>query len=202
MNGKIRIAILASGRGSNAQKIVEYSKQAQSSYEVSCILSNRKSAGVLDFARNEGIRSRHVPKKMYSSEFELLEYLFDQKVDLIVLAGFLKLIPKFLVEAFPKRIINIHPALLPKYGGKGMYGRHVHQAVFNAEENTSGMTIHYVDEHYDQGEIIFQVSRRITSSKSPNEIGERVLELEHCFYSKVVDGVSRKVMQSNMLNAK
>ena len=197
MNQKTRVAIFASGRGSNAQKIVECSKHEHSNFEVACILSNRKNAGVLDFARDHGIKCKFIPKKIFSSDYLLLEYLFDQKIDLIVLAGFLKLIPKFLVHAYPKRIMNIHPALLPKYGGKGMYGHHVHKAVYDAKESHSGMTIHYVNEMYDKGEIIFQIARKISADDTPDDIAQKVLELEHQFYPKLVDGVAWKISQNH-----
>ena len=183
-----RIAILASGTGSNARKIVEH-LQDNELIEVVLIASNRKSAKVLDMASNHGIATRLITRSdFYESEIFLKE-LKDADVDWIVLAGFLWLIPKNLLSAYPHRIVNIHPALLPNYGGKGMYGMNVHKAVKANSEIVSGMTIHLVNENYDEGAIIFQGRTDIESTDTAEDIASKVLKLEHEYYPIVVEGL-------------
>ncbi len=186
----MRIAIFASGTGSNAKKIYQKSL-AEAHFEVSCILSNRKNAKVLDFAEQNNIPHKHFLKREFVDSSEVIRYLRKQNVDMIVLAGFLLLIPKKLIELFPNRIINIHPALLPKYGGKGMYGNNVHEAVYKQGEKESGITIHYVNEKYDEGNIILQTKVKLSSSDDAKVIGEKVLKLEHHFYPNVISGLCK-----------
>ena len=178
-----KIIILASGGGSNAASIIKYFAE-NLSVQVHSILTNRKDAGV--FAKGEAL---NIPVYHFdaSSPDELLSYTSKHQPDLIVLAGYLKKIPANLVAQFPNRIVNIHPALLPKYGGKGMYGMHVHRAVKAAKEKESGMTIHYVNEHYDEGNIIRQERVALSPSDSPQAIADKVLALEHHFYPQVIE---------------
>lgn len=178
-----KIIILASGGGSNAASIIKFFAE-NPSVQVHSILSNRKDSGV--FAKGESL---NIPVYHFdaSSPDELLSYTDKYQPDLIVLAGYLKKIPASLVAQYPNRIVNIHPALLPKYGGKGMYGMHVHRAVKAAEEKESGMTIHYVNEHYDEGNIIRQERVALSPSDSPQAIADKVLALEHLFYPQVIE---------------
>lgn len=185
-----RIAIFASGSGSNARVMIDRLRaHPELGAEVVLVVSNRATAGVLQGAAERGVPSWVVNKQDWREGTELLAALRGYRVDWIVLAGFLKLIPKYLIEAFPRRIVNIHPALLPKFGGKGMYGHHVHEAVKAAGEVESGITIHYVDENYDEGDVIFQAAVRLEEGDTPEEIAERVLRLEHGNYWRVVGGL-------------
>ena len=154
--------------------------------EVVLVVSNKATAGGLTMAAERGIPTLVVRRADWKQGEELLRGLRGFAVDLIVLAGFLWLIPPYLVKAFPNKIINIHPALLPKYGGKGMYGRHVHEAVRAAGEVESGITIHYVNERYDEGNIIYQAAVRLDPEDTAEQIAERVLRLEHGNYWRVV----------------
>lgn len=183
-----RIAIFASGTGSNARKIVEYFKD-HPKIEVSLIVSNNKEAKVLDMAHRHNIPTMILNKVLLKDRDYILEKFSIFPIDFIVLAGFLLLVPKYLVDAFPKNIVNIHPALLPKYGGKGMYGMNVHKAVKDSGERETGITIHYVNEHYDEGGIIFQASCPVLPEDSPETIAKNVLKLEHEFFAKTIENV-------------
>ncbi len=180
------IAIFASGAGSNAQKIIDYFSNHKS-INVALIVSNNPSAGVLSIAQKHYIPTAIINKKTITNELETLDILARYNIDLIVLAGFMIQIPAYLSNKYEQKILNIHPALLPKYGGKGMYGHHVHEAVFQNKEKESGITIHFVNEHYDEGQIIFQKSVDITQCKNPLEIAQEVLKLEHENYAKVIE---------------
>jgi len=181
------IAILASGSGTNAEKIMEYFRKS-SKAKVVLVASNKKKAYVLERAKRFA-----VPTCVFSkSEMEqgrLIEILQQHKADLIVLAGFLLQLPADLIKAFPEKIINIHPALLPKYGGKGMYGSHVHQAVKDAGDSETGITIHLVNENYDEGKIIFQAAVSIGEEDSIDQIAEKVHALEHKYYPNVIESL-------------
>lgn len=155
--------------------------------EVSCIITNRRSAGVREVARQHMIQDIVWSRSMLQDEKATLSMLIEHDIDMIVLAGWLTLIPAYLVDRFPKRIINIHPALLPKYGGKGMYGHHVHQAVKDAGELETGITIHYVNDQYDDGAIILQAQTPLAPSDTPEEIANKVQVLEHKYYPIVVE---------------
>ncbi len=180
----VKLAIFASGSGSNAEAIFRYFKDSPE-VEVALVLSNKADAGVLERARNFQVPTLTFNRKeLYETGF-VRDQL--QEIDWIVLAGFLWLVPAALVEAFPGRIINIHPALLPKYGGKGMYGRHVHEAVLKAGEKESGITIHYVNERYDEGNIIFQARCPVDPSDTPESLAGKIRELEHRHYPAVID---------------
>ena len=180
-----KIAIFASGGGSNAECIIQHFADSDFA-EVALILSNKANAYVLERAKNHGIASVTVSRKEYKEPETILGILQSHDIDFIVLAGFLWLIPSFLTTAYPDKIVNIHPAILPDYGGKGMYGKHVHQAVFDNNERKSGITIHYVNENYDEGQIIFQDTVELEASDTPNIIAAKVLALEHKHYATTV----------------
>jgi len=180
------IAILASGAGSNAQKIIDYFS-GRRDISVRLIVSNKQDAGVLNIARAAAIDTLIVTRNSFYSSTDLLAELDKHKIDFIVLAGFLWLIPPYLIQQYPDRIINIHPALLPKYGGKGMYGHFVHEAVHLAKDAYSGITIHFVNEKYDEGSIVFQDRCEILPSDQPEDIAKKVQILEHTHYPMVID---------------
>ncbi len=180
------IAILASGAGSNAQKILEHFSDRMD-IAVRLIVSNKQEAGVLNIAKVASIDTFVVTRDSFYSSTDLLVELNKRNIDFIVLAGFLWLIPPYLIQHYPDRIINIHPALLPKYGGKGMYGHFVHEAVHLAKDNHSGITIHYVNEKYDEGSIVFQERCEILPSDQPEDIAKKVQVLEHLYYPTVID---------------
>lgn len=190
---KKRIAIFASGSGSNAQKILEYFKD-HSSAEVSIILSNNPDAYVLQRADNFEIPTHVFDRNEFYHSDDVLNLLTNLQIDLIVLAGFLWLIPANLIHAFPDRIINIHPALLPSYGGKGMYGNHVHQAVLEAKEPESGITIHYVNERFDEGKIIYQAKYKIEPDDTIELIQFKGQQLEHLHYPKVIENIIKELI--------
>lgn len=182
---KKRIAIFASGAGSNANAIAEYFKN-NNEIEVSLIATNKADAGVLNIAQKHEIPTLVFTKEEFRNE-TFLTHL--KNIDLVVLAGFLWLVPKYLVATFPNKIINVHPALLPKYGGKGMYGGNVHQAVFENKEKETGITIHYVNENYDEGAIIRQEKVELSPSDTPDIIQKKVHELEYRYFPKTVEEV-------------
>ena len=179
----MRVAILASGSGSNAAALMNHFSKTED-IDVVLVGSNRSSAGVLEKANQAGVASLHFSREELDSG-ELLKKLETLKVDWVLLAGFLLKIPVDFCRAFENKILNIHPSLLPKFGGKGMYGMHVHRAVFEAEEKESGMTIHYVNERYDEGAIVFQGRIDVSEFKSAEEIALEVLKLEHEYYPRV-----------------
>lgn len=181
-----RIAIFASGSGSNALQIIDYFR-GHPHIEVALVVSNRRTAPVLEKAARHGIATLIVDRTRFYESESLLDKLKAHQITLVVLAGFLWLIPAYLVRSFPRRIVNIHPALLPSYGGKGMYGMHVHRAVKAAGERRSGMTIHYVNERYDEGSIIFQADCPLDPADTPEEIAAKVLRLEHAHYAPVIE---------------
>ena len=183
-----RIAIFASGTGSNALKIIEYF-ESNDKVSVALIVSNKKNAGVLDYAKDKNIASIVIAKDEFYNTDKVVDYLQSEKIDMIALAGFLWLIPVNLIRAFPRKIINIHPALLPKYGGKGMYGMHVHRAVKENNEKESGITIHYVNENYDEGQIIFQKEVVLSQEDEAVDIRNKVLALEHYNFPRVLESL-------------
>lgn len=180
-----KIAIFASGSGSNAQRIIEYFKKSDE-IEVSRVFSNVKTAKVLERAQ-----SHQVPTSVFNKEQlktgGVLDQLRSDGTDYIVLAGFLLLIPPSLLSEFPNKIINIHPSLLPKYGGKGMYGSKVHQSVIDNKELVSGITIHLVNEVYDQGRVLFQKEISVLPQDNVDSLATSIHELEHTFFSKVIE---------------
>jgi phosphoribosylglycinamide formyltransferase-1 len=182
-----RVAILASGKGSNAKTLIDYFSN-NVSIEVAIVGSNRENAGVLKVAENSGIENFCFTKVEMNSG-GLLEKLQLNNIDWVVLSGFLLKIPNEILSVFEDRILNIHPSLLPKHGGKGMFGIHVHNAVFESGENESGMTIHKVSSAYDDGDIVFQASLDISQCKSSEEIASKVLDLEHKYYPRIIEAM-------------
>jgi phosphoribosylglycinamide formyltransferase-1 len=189
---KKRIAIFASGSGSNAQKIMEHFKKHVDA-EVVIVLTNNPEAYVLQRADNFEIPSHIFDKAEFYKTNSVVDLLKNLQIDLIVLAGFMWLVPQNLLKAFPNKIINIHPALLPKFGGKGMYGDRVHHAVMDAKEEESGITIHFVDENFDEGEIIHQSRFRIEAGDDLEMIKFKGQQLEHLHYPKVVEQLLKKM---------
>ena len=180
------IAIFASGTGTNARKIIEYFKE-NANIHVALVVSNKATAAVLDIADEYQIPKMVAGRNSFYETKELLEALREKEIAFIVLAGFLWLIPDYLVQAYEKRIVNIHPALLPKYGGKGMYGMNVHRAVKDSGDELSGITIHYVNERYDEGDIVFQASCPVGPEDEPADIARKVQQLEHRHFAPVVE---------------
>lgn len=184
-----RIAILASGSGTNAQRLMEHFRDHPLA-EVALVASDQPDAFVLQRAWDMGVMSYRFNGSQMK-DGTLLRELQDRRIGLVVLAGFMRLIPADMVRAYPQRILNIHPALLPKYGGKGMYGMHVHRAVVEAGERESGITIHYVNERYDEGEHLLQVRCPVLSEDTPESLAERIHALEHEHYPGMVEVVLR-----------
>jgi len=179
-----KIAVFASGAGTNAARIIDYFLH-HSTIHITLIVCNKPDAGVLKIASQKNIPSLIIEKERFFRGDAYIKEL--KEIDFIVLAGFLWKIPVTLIKAFPNSIINIHPALLPKYGGKGMYGQFVHQAVIDNREKESGITIHYVDEVYDSGKMIFQAACPVLESDSAHSLAQRVALLEHEHYPKVIE---------------
>lgn len=185
-----RLAILASGSGSNAEKIMEHF-QGSSKAKIALIASNKAEAFVLERAKKFGVPTFTFTRKEMEAGL-LLEKLQEKQIDWVILAGFLLKIPEELIRAFPNRMVNIHPALLPKYGGKGMYGHHVHEAVKAAGETETGITIHLVNEHYDEGKIIFQAATSVTPEDTADSIAQKVHALEHRYFPEVIESLMEK----------
>ncbi len=183
-----KIAIFASGAGSNAQRIIDHFRN-HSSIQVALIICNKPGAGVLTIAEKENIPCILIEKEKFFRGNAYVDELKVAGISFIVLAGFLWKIPAKLIEAFPQKIINIHPALLPKYGGKGMYGAFVHEAVIAAGDKESGITIHYVDEEYDHGNTILQVSCVVDEQDTAASVAEKVHSLEHTHFPAVIERV-------------
>lgn len=181
-----KIAVFASGSGSNAQNIMEYFK-GKPFVKVGVILSNKKEAYVLERAKNFDVPSYVFDREDFYNTDKVLTILKEHQIDLIVLAGFLWLVPDNLLKTYPNRIINIHPALLPKYGGKGMYGDKVHQAVVENKESESGITIHYINERYDEGDIIFQARCKVEPTDSATDVASKVHALEYEHFPRVIE---------------
>ncbi|MFD2202117.1 phosphoribosylglycinamide formyltransferase [Shivajiella indica] len=182
-----KIAILASGSGSNAEEIIKYFQHSKKG-KVILIGSNKKDAYVLERAKKFNVPSFTFNKTEMEAG-NLSRKLLEEGVDFVVLAGFLLKIPDDLIHAFSNRIINIHPALLPKYGGKGMYGMKVHEAVKTSGDKESGITIHLVNEQYDEGKIIFQAAVQIEPSDSPEDIAQKVHQLEYKYFPNVIESL-------------
>lgn len=187
-----RIAIFASGSGSNAQRIIEYF-EGRKETEISLILSNSENAYVLERASALEVPAYVFNRKMFYESNQVCDILKEIGIDFIVLAGFLWLIPDNILKGWPNRIVNIHPALLPKFGGKGMYGDKVHKAVIEAGEKETGITIHYVNEKYDDGAVIFQESFNISADDTPDSIAEKIHVLEHEHFPVVIDDLLKRV---------
>jgi formyltetrahydrofolate-dependent phosphoribosylglycinamide formyltransferase len=182
------IAIFASGAGSNAQKIIQYFKN-HAQINVALIITNNANAGVLQHAKSYKIPSTIVTKQQFLTNNTCLNQLQQQKIDYIILAGFLLQVPTTLIQAYPNKIINIHPALLPKHGGKGMYGMHVHKAVIANADAQSGITIHFVDEQYDHGATIYQATCAVSPTDTPETLAQKVHALEHAHFAPTIEKV-------------
>ena len=183
---KYRIAIFASGSGTNAEEIFKRF-QHHASIEVVLLLSNNPQAYALERAKKFNISSIVFNRSIFRESKEVLMWLKEKNVTHIVLAGFMWLVPDYLIKTYSGKIINIHPALLPKFGGKGMYGSHVHEAVKAAGEKETGITIHEVNEHYDEGRILFQATCMINETDTPDQIAKKVHELEYAHYPRVIE---------------
>ena len=179
------IVLFASGSGTNAENIALFFKNDPDT-EVSYILCNRPDAGVLERAKRLKIKTKVFDREDFFTSSRIHNFLLEVSPDLIVLAGFLWLVPSNIVEAFSQKIVNIHPALLPKYGGKGMYGHYVHQSVLQNGEKESGITIHYVNDRYDDGDIIFQAHCPVEEGDSPESLARKIHQLEYEHYPRVI----------------
>lgn len=186
----IRIAIFASGSGSNAENIIRYFSDS-AKIKVVLVLTNNPKAKVIERTKKLNVSCKVFSKQELNENEEFLNDLINN-VDYIILAGFLLLFPKRITDQFPDKIINIHPALLPKYGGKGMFGMNVHQAVFDNREKETGITIHFVNENYDEGAIIFQKKVKIDIDDTPDSIAEKIHQLEYKYFPKIIESTILK----------
>ncbi len=193
---KKNIAIFASGSGTNAENIIRFFTDSEIA-EVRLILSNNPEAGVLKRAELFNLKTCIFDRKKFYEDNYVLDILRENQTDLIILAGFLWLIPRNLIQEYPGRIINIHPALLPKFGGKGMYGKHVHQAVISSGDKETGITIHYVNEKYDEGSIIFQARCGVSPDDTPESLANKVHELEYKYYPPIIEKILRSLNPYN-----
>lgn len=191
----VRVAIFASGAGSNAKKIADHFSSS-SAVKIALIVCNKPKAGVLSIVEDAGIPLLLIEKERFFNADHYLPELRKHSIDFIVLAGFLWKMPEPLINVFPKKIINIHPALLPKFGGMGMYGAKVHEAVIAAGEKESGISIHYVDELYDHGEIIFQAACAVDVNDTPQTLAAKIHQLEHAHYPRVIEDLLQKQNRS------
>ena len=185
---KKRVIIFASGNGTNTQNIIKYFENSKR-VAVVCVLSNNKNAMVLERSAALHVEALAFTEAQMLSPQGVLSILKNRKPDLIVLAGFLLKFPEIIIDAFPNKVINIHPALLPKFGGKGMYGNHVHKAVVANKETHSGITIHYVDNQYDKGEVIFQKKTLLAPKDTPKDVAVKVQFLEYQWLPKVIEQI-------------
>ncbi len=191
-NKRIRICMLASGRGSNVQNFINYFRN-NPNIEIALIISDNPNAYVHKRAEKENIPSLTIERPNWENKKQIINIFKQYKIDFIVLAGFLSMIPDFLISAYKDRIVNIHPALLPKYGGKGMYGMKVHKAVIAAKEKESGISIHHVNEKYDEGKIIFQESCEIWDTDTAESLSEKVQLLEYKNYPDIVEKMALNI---------
>lgn len=183
---KAQIAIFASGAGTNAENLIRYFRTSDVA-QVVLVLTNKAQAGVLDRAHQLEVPTYIFDKETLNSTSEVIDRLKEARIDWVILAGFLLKVPISLVQAYPDHILNIHPALLPKYGGKGMYGRHVHQAVLDARETETGISIHFVNENYDEGAMIAQRSVSLGQDETVDSIAEKVHQLEYLWFPQIVE---------------
>ena len=186
MSNPIRLAILGSGNGTNAQQISEYFA-GRADVQVACIIYNKRNAYIAERAKKLGIEARYFGRADFYDNGAVLHYLKEKQTDWVILAGFLWLVPEAILQAYPNRIINIHPALLPNYGGKGMYGHHVHEAVVAAHEKESGITIHIVDQNYDRGTTLFQARCTVDPNDTPDDLAAKIHLLEKEHFPRVID---------------
>ena len=181
-----KLAIFASGSGSNAENIALYFSN-KPEFEISAILSNNANAFVLSRAKTLNIPTLVFSRSEFNETDKIIDFLAEKKIDFVVLAGFLWLLPLNLLRKYPDSIVNIHPALLPKYGGKGMYGINVHKAVVKNKEKESGITIHMINEKYDEGKIVFQAKCKVNPKDTPEDVAERIHKLEYEFFPKIIE---------------
>ena len=186
-----KIAILVSGTGTNAINIIEYFEK-NSVADVALVVSNKTDALAVEKAQNKGVKTIVFNNESFKKNSLVLNYLKSESIDFIILAGFLMKVPNDIIHAYPNKIVNLHPSLLPKYGGKGMYGNHVHRAVIEAQESESGISIHFVNEEYDEGAIIFQAKVSVEKKDSVEVLAQKVRQLEHRFFPKIVEQVISK----------
>ena len=186
------IAIFASGSGTNAENLIRFFRTSRFG-KVRVVLTNRKDAGVINRAQSLEVESLVFTREQFYTSKEVLDLLVERDIDYIVLAGFLWLVPEYLLLPFENKIVNIHPALLPKYGGKGMYGSRVHRTVIEAGESESGISIHYLNQEYDEGDIIFQARCKIDSDESPDSLAKKIHELEYEYFPNVVEGLLKEL---------
>lgn len=186
------IAIFASGSGTNAENIIKYFSNKKTG-RISLVLSNKPQAMVLKRAEALHVKNIYFDHNDFYVNGKVLGYLSEYKIDFIVLAGFLWLVPDEILAVYPRRIVNIHPALLPSYGGKGMYGEAVHKAVIGAREPESGITIHYVDDHYDEGDVIFQARCSIEPGDTAESLASKVHRLEYLYYPEIIEDLLEKL---------
>jgi phosphoribosylglycinamide formyltransferase-1 len=179
------IAIFASGSGTNAENLIRFFRTSPYG-RVKLVLTNRSDAGIIDRAQALDVESVIFNREQFYQTEEVLDLLVERDIGFVVLAGFLWLVPEYLLQAYQGRVVNIHPALLPKYGGKGMYGRHVHAAVIENHESESGITIHHVNQHYDEGNIVFQARCEVRPDDTPESLAERIHQLEYEHFPRVV----------------
>ncbi len=189
--GRHKIAILVSGSGTNAINIIEYFEK-KSIADVTLVVSNKTDALAVERVQNRSVKTIVFNNESFKKNGEVLNYLKSELIDFIVLAGFLIKVPDDIIYAYPNKIVNLHPSLLPKYGGKGMYGSRVHRAVIEAQETESGISIHFVNEEYDEGKIIFQAKVSIERKDSLEELTQKIQQLEHRFFPKVIEQVISK----------
>jgi phosphoribosylglycinamide formyltransferase 1 len=182
---KMNAAVFASGSGSNAENLIRFFEK-RDDLSIALVVSNKSDAGVLERAQRLGVPYQYISPKAIRENEGLTELLNQYQIDMVILAGFLQLVPAYLIHQFPGKVVNIHPALLPKYGGRGMYGMHVHEAVVAAGEKESGITIHEVNERYDEGRIIFQATCRVEEGDSPEDVANKIHELEYKHFPQVV----------------
>lgn len=192
MDKMTRIALFASGSGTNVENIANYFN-GRTTAKPACVLCNNPDAFVLERAKRLGLESMTFTRTEFNDGKKIMEYLAKHDIDMIVLAGFLWLVPQYLIDAYPGRIVNIHPALLPKFGGKGMYGMHVHEAVKQSGETETGITIHLIDGNYDKGSTVFQAKVAIDPSDSPDDIANKVHALEYKHYPEVIEGIAKGI---------
>lgn len=189
-----KIVVFASGSGTNAENIIKYF-QKQPDASVVAVFSNKRSAKVLKRAHDLNVKALHFDRDALYNSYDVLHILEDIDPDLIVLAGFMWIFPQDILKRFPNKIVNIHPALLPKYGGKGMYGMHVHEAIIQNKEKESGISIHYVNESYDEGEVIFQAKTEISKEDTPDTLAQKIHKLEYRHFPEILQQILQKNSQ-------
>lgn len=183
-----RIAVFASGNGTNAENLIRYS-QSERTFEVVAVFCNNPGAFVIQRAKNLGVETVLFDKSQFLENSYIFDKLIDLKTDWIILAGFLWLIPEKILKKWNNRIINIHPALLPKFGGKGMFGMNVHKAVIDSGEEQSGITIHFINDKYDEGDIVFQAICEVSKTDTPEILAQKIHELEHRYFPEVISQI-------------